>query len=151
MKRILFIFSLLLISLLGFSQTKGDWLIGLNSNLSNVPLRDISFSEHIGYQVSNQWQVGGSFNFQKDADVMAVLIRYYPTKCHIKDNIRSFMSAGTTVSFNDDYNNVSLGVGLTGFINKTIYIEPSVNFINAAYPAGNYWKFTTNIAIGIRI
>jgi long-subunit fatty acid transport protein len=151
MKKVLFLLCFTLSIVFTQAQHKGDWFAGTNTNFADVALQDLSINPVIGYQVNDQFQVGGQVNILSNGyDYTNVYVRYYPVKCVIKDNVRAYMQASAGTSWNDNSLTGGLEVGLTGMLNRTFYIEPKVGLNYQQFDVEDQWGFQSSIGFGLR-
>lgn len=149
MKKFLSLILFITIASVTFSQTKGDFFVGTNSNLTWTSLSNLQLSTGIGYQVSDEWQVGG-FTMINKQDHTSLYARWYPSKCIIKENVRAFMQGSFDTSFDAEYWGINLSTGVTGFLNKTIYVEPRIGLYWNQSTSDESLGFESSIGFGLR-
>lgn len=149
------IFILLLcmsISCAGFSQTKGDLFIGAGTDLTHSAVKDLQLSPTVGYQFSNKFQIGANIQFEgtdnTNFDWVSAFVKYYPG-CGLK-NALVFTQLSGGFSSSDDFNTIGVNVGVTGFLNKWFYLEPTFGYTFTDYGIGTN-KFGFNLSCGIKL
>lgn len=149
------LFSLIFISISLAAQSdtisKGDWFIGANSNFAGTSFDALSINPTIGYQINNEWQVGGQINYHSNGyDYTSIYLRYYPSKCILKPTVKSFIQVSANTSWDDNSIGASAETGITGVLNKTFYIEPKIGFSYQQYAVNDQWGFQSSIGFGLR-
>lgn len=158
MKKFLFLF-LAIMALSMSAQQKGDLLVGVNTSLTDNRVTDLHFTPEIGYQFSDNLQVGIAVTYFKtdvsEYDRYSVDVKYYPTalKLNSTSKVRLFAggSFGTGFLGDSDYS-VGLKIGGTGYLNRWFYLEPNLGFVTDQYDGGAYLtRLNTGITCGIKL
>lgn len=158
MKKILFLFlCLLAFTTIGYTQTKGDLIVGTYSQLTGRVV-DFSFNPSIGYQLSDNVQLGASISVNSTTtgptyDWYQLYGKYYPTT-NVFKTVKPFAQLGIGISLSDSYNVTNVNVGVTKFLRQdgVLYIEPSVGFAHSDFGGGNRTNsLGVRIGIGLRL
>jgi len=137
MKRGLLFLTILMCSITAtFAQHKSDFLVGVNSNLANVKLLDVTLNPSVVFGLTDHIFVGGSLTTES----WGLIGRLY---AYDFANSRAF---GQVEYTNTNTDNVVARIGVTGLMGKWLYVEPSLyyNFV------GNK-DYGLTIGFGVRI
>lgn len=156
MKKFFFLLCLLTLTTID-AQTKGDLVVGTYSQLQGRVV-DFSFNPSIGYQVTDNVQLGASISVNSTTtgptyDWYQVYGKYYPTK-NVFKTVKPFAQLGIGISLSDSYNVTNVNVGVTKFLKQdgVLYIEPSVGYAHSDFGGGNRTNsLGVRIGIGLRL
>lgn len=100
---------------------RGDILVGVNTQLSNVPISAISLGSSISYGITDNLFVGGSLTGVESDVVLGLGVRGYLSQGF-------FGQASYQLNTIQDTNQFMIGAGVTRFLNDWFYVEPSLNY-----------------------
>lgn len=156
MRRLFSIILLLSAITITTAQQRGDLFVGADSELAGGRIADLGLSPVLGYQLNDHLQVGlnlvVSSTDNTSYDWFQGYLKWYPTFFTgvVNNNVRTFLKGSFGTSITDSYTNVGAALGVTGFLTKWFYLEPSVGY-SYSDRRGDSNRLGVNLACGIRL
>lgn len=137
------------------SQSAKDVFVGLNSDLTNSRVSDLSLSPNVGYMVNDNFMVSANVRWT-DSDgssysFLGATVRYYNSNLNLKSTVSTFLEGSLGTSFSDDDTTFGIGVGLNAWLSSKFYLEPKLSLATIhSEVGGNYTDLGFQIGAGFR-